>query len=279
MVFGAPPSSPCPRPMNTKRLYLTVAACAAIAYVGTLWNHWAVDDVPIIVSDPLVHSLSGVWRAFSASYWPPGLGGGVYRPLAVATYALDWASGTVVWFHAINLLWHAAASVAVALLARRLSADPAGLVAGLIFAVHPVHVEAVANVIGRAELMAALFAVLAVYAAVVSDSLSWSLAAWAAALLCKENGIVVPGLVVWAWMLGIGRPSSRRRMLAYAGGWVLVAGAYFALREAALASYGATQSWAAQFIGATPLEIRLTAVAAFADFARLLVFPLVLRVD
>src|SRR5207249_525495 len=37
--------------------------------------------------------------------------------------------------------------------------------------------------------------------------------------------------------------------------------------------------WAPHFIGATPLQMRLTAVAAFADFARLLLFPLHLRVD
>ena len=43
----------------------------------------------------------------------------------------------------------------------------AALSAGLLFAVHPVHVEAVANVIGRGELMAALGVCLAVYAAVV----------------------------------------------------------------------------------------------------------------
>src|SRR5206468_11562707 len=54
-----------------------------------------------------------------------------------------------------------------------LSGALAGLIAGLLFAVHPVHVEAVANVVGRGELMAALCTLLAVYGAVVRESVAW----------------------------------------------------------------------------------------------------------
>ena len=200
--------------MTARRLYLVVAACAVVVYLGALWNRWALDDIPIIYYNPLVHSLSGTWRAFVSPYWPRELGGQLYRPVTIASYALDWRIGHVTWFHGVNLLWHAAASVMVAVLVRRWSGDSAALVSGLLFAVHPVHVEAVANVVGRAELMAALFALLAVYAALERDSVGWSVAALLAGLLCKENAAVVPGLIVWGWMLGLGRPS-RRRMLGY----------------------------------------------------------------
>src|SRR5207245_2493071 len=81
-------------------------------------------------------------------------------------YAIDWqVGGAAWWFHAVNVAWHAGASVAVAWLARLWSGERAALAAGLLFAVHPVHVEAVANIVGRAEVMAGLFAILAVYAA------------------------------------------------------------------------------------------------------------------
>src|SRR5438046_4831679 len=115
----------------------------------------------------------------------------MYRPLALASYAFDWQlGGAAWWFHAVNVAWHAGASVAVAWLARRWSGDLAALAAGLVFAVHPVHVEAVANIVGRAELMAALFAILPVYAALAHDRLWWSAAALAAGLLSKENAVV-----------------------------------------------------------------------------------------
>jgi len=174
---------------------LVVAACAVAAYLGALWNRWALDDIPIIYFNPLVHAPTGIWRAFVSPYWPRELSGELYRPLAIATYALDWQVGRVAWFHAVNLMWHAAASVGVAALARRWSGDRAALVAGLLFAVHPVHVEGVANIVGRAELMAAVFALLAVYAALGRESVGWSAAAFTCGLLSKENAAVVPGPV------------------------------------------------------------------------------------
>ena len=264
--------------MTARRLYFVVAACAVVVYLGALWNRWALDDIPIIYYNTLVHSLSGTWRAFVSPYWPRELGGQLYRPVTVASYALDWRSGSVAWFHAMNLVWHAAAGVMVAVLVRRWSGDRAALVSGLLFAVHPVHVEAVANIVGRAELMAALFALLAVYAALERDSIGWSAVALVGGLLSKENAAVVPGLIVWAWMLGLGRPS-RRRMLGYAASWIAIAAVYVVTRHTILHPLARIENIAPVFVWASPWAIRLTAVAAFADVARLLVFPLILRVD
>ena len=264
--------------MSLKRLYLAVGACAVIVYLGALWNRWAWDDVPVIVYNPLLLSASAIWRAFISSYWPQQMSGGLYRPLTIASYALDLRVGAAAWFHAVNLLWHAAASVAVAALARRWSGDRAALAAGLLFAVHPVHVEAVANIVGRAELMVALFAVLAVYAALIRDEPWWSLAAFACGLLSKENAAVVPGLIAWGWIVGLARPSWRRITL-YVASWVALAAAYAAVRWAVLHPFARITGMAAVFIGASPLEMRLTAIAALADVTRLLVFPLTLRVD
>ena len=262
------------------RLLTTVAACAAVVYLGALWNRWAMDDLPIIATNPLVHSWSGLWAAFTQPYWPAGENnGGVYRPLALASYVLDWQLGSVALFHAVNILWHAGASAAVAALTRRLADARSALIAGLLFAVHPVHVEAVANVVGRAELMTCAFAILAVYAALVSDRPLWSLLAWGAALLSKEEGAVVPALICWGWMAGVGRPVSRARLATYGAGWVAIAAGYFALHHVAFQTTSALTVLAPQFLHATPVEIRLTAVSAFADFARLLVFPLTLRAD
>ena len=196
--------------MNAKRIYLAVALCAVVVYLGALWNRFAFDDLPIVLWNSLFGRPGAWWRAFGASYWPPELGGGMYRPLTISTYALDWLVGRIAWFHAANLLWHAGASVALAAIARRWSGDRAALAAGLIFAVHPVHVEAVANVAGRAELMAALFALLAVYGALVRDHLGWSVLAAALGLLSKENAAVVPGLIAWGWIVGLARPTRRR---------------------------------------------------------------------
>jgi hypothetical protein len=263
---------------STKRLYGAVAGCAVVVYLGALWNGFAVDDLPIIVLNPLVANPSGIWRAFAAPYWPPDLGGHMYRPLAIASFALDRLLGSTVWFHAVNLAWHAAASVVVAALARRWTDWTGALVAGLLFAVHPVHVEAVANVVGRAELMAGLFTLLAVYAALAHERVAWSAAALALGLLSKENAAVAPALIVLGWLLGLARPD-RRRVAWFVASWVIVGGAYVAVRAAVRHPFAEYESIAPMFVGEPNLTVRLTAVSAFTDVLRLLVFPLTLRVD
>ena len=264
--------------MTARRLYLAVGAAAAIVYLAVLWNGFALDDVTIIFANPLVHQLSGVWRAFAAPYFPPNLDTSVYRPLVVATYALDWLTGSTVWFHVVNLAWHVAASVLVAVLGRRWAGEAAGLVAGIVFAVHPVHVEAVANVVGRNELMAAVFTLLALYAALERESVLLSAAALAAGLLSKENAAVAPGLVVGAWLLGVRPVPPPRKLAAFAASWLVLAGSYVAIRWTVLHGFGG-RNVAAAFLGQDPSTIRLTAVAALADVARLLLFPLALSAD
>src|SRR2546425_4891246 len=250
-----------------------------------------MDDLYIVVWNPLVHSVQGVWRAFTGPYWPPDLGGQMYRPLPLATFAVDWtiAHGHPVWFHAMNLLWHAGVAVIVLLVALRFP-SPEGrgdqgvrtaFVAGLVFAVHPVHVEAVANVVGLAELMAAAGVCLAVYAAVVRQDVLLSGAALVLGLLSKENAVVAPALIGWAWIVGLPSrpPPTSRRMLAFVVSWAVIAGAYIAVRGVVLHPYARLHATAPVFLGESAFAGRLTAIAALGDVMRLLVFPLTLRVD
>src|SRR3989442_15483626 len=144
-------------PNTAGRLAAGVGALAVVVYAGGLANGFALDDVALVADNTLVHAVSGFWRAFALPYWPPALGGyHLYRPLAVATYTLDWlvAPGHAWWFHAGNGGGHAGARAAVGLLARRWRGDVAGLVAGALFAVHPLHVGAVAHRVRRTGLLA-----------------------------------------------------------------------------------------------------------------------------
>lgn len=265
--------------LSARRIAVVVAALAALVHLGALWNRFAGDDLYIILHNPLVREPALPWRILAAPYWPPEFFySKLYRPLPVLTYAFDRLIGTFAWFHAVNLVWHAGTSVAVAGLAHRLAGARAALIAGLLFAVHPVHVEAVANVIGRAELMAALFAVLSVQLALTGRSIAGSLAAFAAALLCKENAAVTPALIAWGWILGLGRPD-RRRLLLFLVGWAGVALAWGAVRAAVLEPFGRYFDVAPVFVGLSFVEVRLTAIAALADVARLLIAPVTLRAD
>ena len=273
---------------NATKLLAAVAACAVMVYVGALWNGFALDDVAIIMNNPLVRSGRGLWEGFATPYWPPDYGGQMYRPIPIASYSLDAQLGQYWWFHLVNLLWHAGATIAVAWLALKLAGQRAALAAGIVFAVHPVHVEAVANVVGRAELMATLFTVLCVYATVTRRHPAWSAAAFAAGLLCKENAVVAPLLAGGALLMGL-RGSSPFSALAergkggevatYAAWWLGVGVLYGGVRWIVLHPYAHVDAVAAALVGESPLAMRLTAIAALTDLARLLIFPLQLRVE
>ena len=140
------------------------------------------------------------------------------------------------------------------------------------------HVEAIANVIGRGELMAALGVSLAVYAAVAKDSVGWSAVALGCGLLSKENAIVAPGLIAWAWIVGIDRPA-RARMMVHVGSWLAILAVYLPLRAFVLHPYARLHATAPVFIGESFVAGRLTAVAALWDVLRLLIAPLTLRAD
>jgi hypothetical protein len=128
------------------------AAVVAIAlYAVTLGGTYIYDDVPIVRDDARVHSPEH-WKEL----WSQGYNGGVdnlYRPLTSQSFALEWwLHGDRPWiFHLVNILLHAAAAAGVAELARRLAGIKAAYVAGLLFAVHPIHVEVVAEIVGRAD--------------------------------------------------------------------------------------------------------------------------------
>lgn len=85
---------------------------------------------------------------------------GSYRPLCVLTFRLNYLlGGFQPWgYHLVNVLLHCLATALLVKVARqvfpktRTSVGPA--VTGLVFATHPIHTEAVAGVVGRADLAA-----------------------------------------------------------------------------------------------------------------------------
>src|SRR5207244_3483617 len=83
----------------------------------------------------------------------------IYRPLTTLSFLIDWlvSGGQATWFHIMNALWNAAACALAFLLLTEFFELSAALFGALVFALHPVHVEAVANIVGRAEMISAVF--------------------------------------------------------------------------------------------------------------------------
>ncbi|MEX2181293.1 MAG: tetratricopeptide repeat protein [Gemmatimonadaceae bacterium] len=273
-----------------------VAAVALAASATSLTNGFAYDDVLIIETNPAVHDLRAPWAYFGETYWGPTRGTtALYRPLAILGYAVQWAigDGSPLVFHAVNVLLYAAAAVVAFVLLSRLLSPVAALVGGVIFAAHPVHVEAVGNVVGQAELWVALgvLAALALYArARQTGPLTIGTGAliagcFTAALFFKEHGIVLPALILaLEWF---GRATTfffvrqegdwrRARTLALALG--LIAALYVALRVAVLGEVtGTSPAWGLLGLSAGGRARVMLALAP--EFARLLFWPARLYAD
>ena len=120
-----------------------------------------------------------------------------YRPLTSLSFHLDWllAPGSAAQFHLTNVLLHALAThLFHRLLLTALPAPAPALTAALLFAAHPVHTEAVAGIVGRAELLSAVFFLLSLLA---QRSRGWGLLCAllaASATLAKEQGVTVLGV-------------------------------------------------------------------------------------
>src|SRR5581483_2818764 len=161
--------------IRKERWPLIIAVLAVVCYANAVANGFVSDDAGIIRDNPLVHSVSGLWRAWIHSYWPEVDKAGQYRQL-------------------VNVLWHAALCVLLYRFLSVLLAPTGALFGSAWFAVHPVHVEAISMGVGRAEVMAAVFVLLAWMAHRERRPLAtlW----FALALASKESGIVFLGLAV-----------------------------------------------------------------------------------
>lgn len=188
---------------------VAAAGVAVAVYLPALGNGFALDDSPIVERNPAAHTVGAALRAFDEPYWPAEHGAGQWRPLVILSFAADWSvsGGSTTWLHASNVLWHAAASALLVPVLAAYVSPPAALAGAVVFAAHPVHVEAVANLVGRAELMVAvwLFAAVLLARAVRRRHASGCgtgtleaalLGAVAAALLSKEHAAIALALLL-----------------------------------------------------------------------------------
>ena len=303
-MISAPTSSPGITPgwrriFTAERvaLFLLILA-AALPYLSSLTFGFVYDDLGVIVEVPSRHTWLGVVQAWVQSYWGnPETG--LYRPVAQFMYALLWnLGGGKPWlFHLYAIAIHVATALALWWLLKRATSQWAAFFAALLFAVDPVHVEAVANIVNSSEVLVALFGIACIgvvlRASMKSDGgvrIGWRPALLAAlfyalAIGAKESGAGIPAiafLCLWGWRTSdASRPSFRDVLV---GGWrvwvlctVALAGVVTA-RYFVLGGLTVSQHWVTHEVRNFTFAPRFwTMTAAWPLIARLLVWPSRLR--
>jgi len=292
-----PLTSWLPRRRSDLAAACSVAALAFLAYANSLSNGFVYDDTWIIVKNAAVRDLSDLRAIFASSYWPEK--NNLYRPLVIFSYALNYAIAGLSPFHyhLVNVLLHAGNSALVYLLSMALFKKRGVAIAGAaIFALHPIHTEAVAYIVGRAELVAAAFLFLSwTWYLRWSDAsaggrgrwLAASIVAFGLALFSKEHAVVLPGLLVLTDLFraserGLPLGSALREKLRAAYVWYLLPLiGYVAVRFSVLGSLRSREvSWIANPLANTDAWSRsLTAIKVLGKYLWLLLVPVHLSPD
>jgi len=214
---GAPPK-PVP-PVNTKKVRppypmaaLALVALTLLAYANSFDGGFVLDNRALLLNDPRLReaTAANLRLILDHTYWWPTGEGGVYRPFTTLSYLFNYAilgnGERPGGYHWLNFLLHAGNVLLVYALAIRFVRRlwPAFFIAA-IWAVHPVLTEAVTNMVGRADILAAtgLLGGFLAYLKYVEAS-GWRRWAWlagvaaftAVGVFSKENAVVLPAVIV-----------------------------------------------------------------------------------
>ncbi len=238
---------------------LVFLACL-VPFVSALGGPWLFDDRLLIEHNRLVKSWGLVGHWFQSEFFDAPLSDtrlaqslSYYRPLVVASYALDWSlgSGTPFVFHVTNLLIHSLVGVlAYVTLLRWVGSTWGAYWGALLFALHPTKAESVGWISGRPDPLYVLFLLLSLHclARLRARPAARSMLPWlgtivfgALSLLCKESAVLLPVFFAVEIYLADGCPRLERpwlrRTMPYLGAAGALVGLYLIVRTTLLSSF------------------------------------------
>ncbi len=211
-------------------------AIAAVLFTRHLQTNYIFDEQEALLANPYVNGQQGLrpWHVIYRDFWglPHERSIGSYRPLPNLVWRGVWAIRQSPWLaHWMNVLFHAANGALVVMFTFRVTRRR-GLawVAGAVFTASAVLTEAVSGVVGIADVMGGMGALLAL----ASLSLGAPLMPFAVALsvlfglFSKESALVLVPLVPWAALVlaPVTHPGRPRRLLRAALALVATVGAF-----------------------------------------------------
>jgi tetratricopeptide (TPR) repeat protein len=290
-----PPKEGMKFSLNLK-LSLLLALVTFLVYANTLHNGFVLDDSMVYSKNTIVtQGFHGIPELMKT----PRLKGFAYlknenyRPLSLSMFAVEvglfGVNATAA--HFFNILFFIGCVVLLFLFLDKLferKKTVVSFIAALLFAVHPIHTEVVANIKSLDEIFCFFFAFLTLnlFALYMERGKIWQLALGLVALFCsflsKETVITFLGIIPIVFFLYLNK--DKKRAIFMTAGAVVVAGIYLSIRTVILNDYGASTS-AVEFIdnalvGAPDIASRIaTALLTLGMYIKLLFIPYPLSSD
>ncbi|XP_050093554.1 protein O-mannosyl-transferase Tmtc3 [Anopheles aquasalis] len=186
-----------------------IALVCVLCYHNALNCGFVFDDISAIKENRDLRPHSSIKNVFLNDFWGTPMhkeqSHKSYRPLCVLTFRWNYLLHGLepAGYHLVNVLLHTIVSLMYFRMCAMLLSEMASFAAALLFAVHPIHTEAVTGVVGRAETLSSVFFLAAFIfytkATRRKKSTGWrylvlSMLLVATAMLCKEQGITITGV-------------------------------------------------------------------------------------
>jgi tetratricopeptide (TPR) repeat protein len=225
---------------------LAVGALVLLAYSNSFQSALVFDNSSVIGADPRIREATpqNVASILTGRYWYVNTTAGLYRPFTTFSYLLNYAvfdnGPRPAGYHIVNLALHEVnVALVYALGVLVLGETAPALALAAIWGLHPLLTESVTNIVGRADLLAALGVLAGLLCHVRGASaggrrrMAW-LAGLAAAqtvgLFSKESAAVLPGIMLLYDVTWRERAGWRERAPGYAA-VALPFAAFFWLRS------------------------------------------------
>ncbi|OGN00675.1 MAG: hypothetical protein A2651_03355 [Candidatus Yanofskybacteria bacterium RIFCSPHIGHO2_01_FULL_42_12] len=173
-----------------KLIFSLIIVLSLVLFGNGINGDFVFDDHSVVTDNPLMEDSVGVFKTFLHPYHYDRLQSGLYRPLTIASYVLNWriSPGQPQSFHLVNIFLHAVASFLIYLIVSGFKNRTTAIVSSLLFLFLPIHVEAVTSIAGRSELLMFLF-FLASFLSIKKGYYKTAAVFFFLSLLSKETGI------------------------------------------------------------------------------------------
>jgi len=274
---------------------IVVGLLAFLLYSNTLGHQYALDDFPTIYGNRLTMSgLDGIPTLMKTAYWygMDGQNDWLYRPLSMVMFAIEWeiTDGEPWLGHLMNVLLYVLTSVVLLRVLSKLFQQYSFIIPlsiTLLWVAHPIHTEVVANIKSRDELLALLFSLLALQAAIsyVENTklkhLAMVFVCYLIAMFSKESPITM--LAVVPLSLAMLPQVQWRKIAITMVPMILGAGIYLFVRGQVLTTQtgGDEIPWIDNSLMAAPDILHQQAMAFYVlgMYLKLMIFPVTMSSD